>query len=88
MVSRSSAKAEYRVMAHTVCEMMWLKNLMKELDFRQPRPMPMHCDNQSAIYIAQNSVFYERTKHIEIDYHLIRDTWTKKVISLSPQNNW
>ena len=42
----------------------------------------MRCDNQSAIYIAQNLVFHEKTKYIEIDYHLDKDTWTKKVISL------
>jgi len=67
-------------MAHTACEMVWLKNLLMELDFRQPGPIPMHCDNQSAIYIAQNSVFHEKTKHIEIDCHFVRYAWTKKVV--------
>jgi len=62
---------EYRTMAHTACEIIWLKNLLMELDFRQPGSMYMYCDNQQyAIYIAQN-VFHERTKH--------RDAWTKKV---------
>jgi len=41
----------------------------------------MHCDNQSTIYIAQNPIFYERTKYIEIDCHFVRDTWTKKVVT-------
>ena len=72
-MSRSSAETEYRVMAYTTCEMVWLQNLLMELSFRQPGPMPMHWDNQSAIYIAQNPVFHERTKHIEVDCHFVRD---------------
>jgi len=66
IVSRSSAEAKYRAMAHTACEMIWLKNLLMELGFKQLGPMLVHCDNQSAIYIAQNYVFREKTKHIEI----------------------
>jgi len=53
-------------MAHTACEMVWLKNLLMELDFKQPGPMPMHCDNQSAIYIAQNSAFEPSTLRLTI----------------------
>ena len=71
-----------RAIAHIACEIIWLKNLLLELGFRQPGPMPMFCDNQSAIYITQNPVFYERIKHIEVNCHLVRDFWTKKVVSL------
>ena len=67
-------------MAHTACEMVWLQNLLMELSFKQSEPMPIHCDNQSAIYIAQISVFHKRTKHIEVDCHFVRDAWTKKVV--------
>ena len=51
-----------------------------ELGFRQPRPMPIYCDNQSAIYIAHNFAFHEKPKHIEIDCHFVRDAKTKKVV--------
>jgi len=79
-VFRFSVEIEYRAMTHT-SEMMWLKNLLK-LGFRQLGPMPIFCDNQSIIYIAQNHVFVKRTKHIKVDCHLVRDAWTMKVVSL------
>ena len=52
VISRSSAEAEYRAMTHTTCEMVWLQNLLMELGFRQSGAISIHCDNQSAIYIA------------------------------------
>jgi len=52
-----------------------------ELDFRQRGPISMHCENQSAIYIAQNLIFHEKIKHIKIDCHFVRDAWTKKVVT-------
>jgi len=73
-VSRSSAMVEYRTMARTTCEMVWVKNLLLEFGFRHLDLILMFCDNQSAIYIAQNQEFYEKTKHTEADCHLVRDT--------------
>ena len=68
-------------MAYTTCEMVWLKNLLMELGFRQLEPMPMHCDNQFAIYISQNPIFHERTKHIEVDCHFVKNVQTKKMVT-------
>ncbi|KAL0415349.1 UNVERIFIED_CONTAM: Retrovirus-related Pol polyprotein from transposon RE1 [Sesamum latifolium] len=72
-VARSSAEAEYRAMAHTTSEVLWLKNLLTELGFMYDDPIPMHCDNQAAIHIASNPIFHERTKHIEVDCHFVRE---------------
>ncbi|GAU27876.1 hypothetical protein TSUD_159700 [Trifolium subterraneum] len=73
VVARSSAEAEYRAMALVTCELIWLKQLLKELQFENARPMTLVCDNQAALHIASNPVFHERTKHIEIDCHFVRE---------------
>jgi hypothetical protein len=73
VVARSSAEAEYRAMALVTCELIWLKQLLKELQFEDTRPMTLICDNQAALHIASNPVFHERTKHIEIDCHFVRE---------------
>ena len=81
IVAKSSAEAEYRAMAHTSCELMWIKHLLEELKFVVKLPMTMHCDNQAAIYIASNPVFHERTKHIEVDCHITREKVEDGVIA-------
>ncbi|KAL0641299.1 hypothetical protein Bca4012_102867 [Brassica carinata] len=68
----SSAEAEYRAMLKLTNELVWIKGILKHLEIEQSTPMTMHCDNQAAIHIASNSVFHERTKHIEVDCHKVR----------------
>lgn len=53
--------------------MMWIQSFMTQLGFSHKEPMAMRFDNQVAIYIASNLVFYDRTKHIEINCHFKRD---------------
>jgi Reverse transcriptase (RNA-dependent DNA polymerase) len=72
-VSRSSAEAEYRSMAVATCELLWLKALLADMGIHHSQPMTLYCDNQSAIHIAANPIFHERTKHIEIDCHVVRE---------------
>ena len=60
-------------MAQTACEMMWLHSLLIDMDLPIDVLMSMYCNNQVAIYITNNPTFYERTKHIEVDYHYVRE---------------
>ena len=76
-VSRSSAEAEYRSMAAATCELKWLKGLLSSLGVEHTDPMQLYCDSQSALHIANNPVLHERTKHIEVDCHFVRDEIVK-----------
>ncbi|KAE8731176.1 Detected protein of unknown function [Hibiscus syriacus] len=73
VVARSSAEAEYRSMAVTTAELTWLNGLANELGLERKCPVKLYCDNKAALQIAANPVYHERTKHIEIDCHFIRE---------------
>lgn len=72
-VSRSSAEAEYRGVANVVAEICWLRNLLLELNRPLSRATIVYCDNVSAIYLSGNPVQHQRTKHIELDIHFVRE---------------
>jgi ATP sulfurylase len=72
-VARSSAKAEYRAMASTTSELIWIKQLLKDLEIKVETSMEMYCNNQAAKHITLNSIFHEITKHIDINCHFIRE---------------
>ena len=70
-VSKSSTEAKYRAMSTACSEIVWLRGLLEKLGFPQTTSTPLHVDNTSAIHIAINPIFHERTKHIEVDCHSI-----------------
>jgi len=72
-VSRSSAEAEYRAVANAVAEASWLRQLLSELHSPLRRATLVYCDNISAVYMTSNPVQHQRTKHIEIDLHFVRE---------------
>ncbi|XP_041009486.1 uncharacterized mitochondrial protein AtMg00810-like [Juglans microcarpa x Juglans regia] len=65
-VACSSAEAEYRAIVVTTCKLTWLKQLLTDLGISHPEPFTLHCDNQSALFIAHNPVFHECSKYIEM----------------------
>ena len=69
-------------MTSTTKEIVWLRWLLADMRISFSHPTSMYCDNQSSIQIAYNSVFHERTKHIEIDCHLIRQHLKHGTIAL------
>ncbi|GJX41218.1 ribonuclease H-like domain-containing protein [Tanacetum coccineum] len=72
-LSRSSAEAEYRGVANVVAETAWVRNLLLELHAPLTTATLVYCDNVSAVYLSTNPVQHQRTKHIEIDIHFVRD---------------
>ena len=81
-ISLSSVEAEYRSMCRVTSELAWISRLYEELEVPNITPIPLKCDNMVAIYIASNPVYHERTKHIEIDCHFVREKVQSCLISL------
>ena len=83
-VSRSSPEAEYRALAATTCEVQWLTYLLHNFHINFTSPAVLYCDSKSALHLAANLVFHERTKHIELDCHIVREKVGEGLIHLLP----
>ena len=72
VVALSTTEAEYMALVEAVKEGIWLRGLAEELGFKQDT-VEISCDSQSALCLAKNNVYHERTKHISRKMHFIRD---------------
>lgn len=72
-VARSSTESKYKSLANATAELIWIQSLLSELGVPHRCPPILWCDNLSAIYLTENPIFHARTKHIEIDYHFVRE---------------
>jgi hypothetical protein len=81
-VSRSSTEAEYKSIANATAEIMWVQTMLRELGIPQPSTAMLWCDNLGATYLSANPVFHARTKHIEVDYHFVRERVARKQLDI------
>ena len=82
-VALSLVEVEYMAASQASCEAIWLRKLLVGLFGRELRPTTIYCDNQSCIKLSENPVFHDRSKHIEIRYHFIRDWVQRGVVRLA-----
>jgi len=80
--ARSSTEAEYKALADGTTEVLWLRYLLSDLCFSPSSATTIWCDNLGASYLSANPIIHARTKHVEVDYHFVRDRVTKKEIQI------
>lgn len=81
MVALSTTEAEYIALTEAVKETIWLRGLVSELGFKQ-EVVIVSCDSSSAIQLSKNPKYHERTKHIDVRMHFIRDEISKGVVNM------
>ncbi|KAL6327175.1 hypothetical protein AAG906_015214 [Vitis piasezkii] len=83
VVARSSAEVEFKAIAQGMCEGLWLQKLLEELHITIDLPIKLYCDNKATISISHNPVQHDKTKHIEVDRHFIKEKFEKGIICMT-----
>jgi hypothetical protein len=81
-IAQSTAEAEYIATSVASREVVWLRKLLLDLFSAELEPTVIHCDNQSCIKLSENPVFHDRSKHIEMRYHYVRDMVPKNILNI------
>jgi hypothetical protein len=81
-IAQSTIEVEYIVASVASREAVWLRKLLLDLFSAEMEPTVIHCDNQSCINLSQNPVFHDRSKHIEMRYHYVRDMVQKNILNI------
>jgi len=87
-VARSSIEAEYKALADGTAEVIWLQYLLTDLQVPSVSAPTIWCDNLGATYLSANPIFHAHTKHVEVDFHFVRDCVTKKEIQIRFVPSW
>jgi hypothetical protein len=81
-MDQSTAKSEYIVASVASKEAVWLRKILSDFFSTELEPTVIHCDNQSCIKLSENHVFHDRSKHIEMRYHYVRDMVQKNILNI------
>eukprot|EP00253_Pinus_taeda_P018842 PITA_18842 len=81
-IALSTVEAEYMVASQVACEAIWMRKIIVGLFGQMMDPTVIYCDNQSCIKLSENPVFHDRSKHIDIRYHHLRDCVVKRIMML------
>jgi hypothetical protein len=81
-ISLSSTEEKYKALCTTTCEVVWLRRLLQDVGEERKEPTMMRCDNQSSINIAKNPIFHARTRHVEAQYHFVKEKLQSNEITL------
>ena len=74
--------AKYFAASNATKEAIWVQRLLLQIGHLQPGPVRLLCDNQSAISLVHNPAHHQRTKHIDVRYHFIREKQSEGVIDI------
>lgn len=83
IVAQSTTEAEYVALAHATRDVLWLRQLFQELHFATTGPTALYEDNRSAVALANDPKFHERSKHIDLKYHLVRHHISEGTVQLT-----
>jgi hypothetical protein len=81
-ISLSITKVEYIVAATCCTQVLWMIQTLADLEVKYAAPIPIHCDNTSAISVSKNPVFHSKTNHIPIKYNFLREQVTNQIVQI------
>eukprot|EP00253_Pinus_taeda_P016880 PITA_16880 len=81
-VALSSIEVEYMAASQAACEAIWMQKILVGLFYQRMDPTVIYCDNQSCIKLSENPVFHDRSKHIDIQYHHLKDCVARRIMLL------
>uniref|UniRef100_A0A1S3XAK2 Uncharacterized mitochondrial protein AtMg00810-like n=1 Tax=Nicotiana tabacum TaxID=4097 RepID=A0A1S3XAK2_TOBAC len=79
-VTRLSTEAEYRAVTNALAELLWVRNLLLEMQLLVRDISTIYCDNIGVTYLSKNHVLHSRMKHVEVDFHFVRNHVEEKLV--------